>query len=93
MHVIVYRNEGPDAGHVYLNRPLGDDELLEESTFAAVVADELGAHLDEVNNEYIPNCCGDIRVEFMHREPHVVNGRFMGAVTIWSGKSFYLTHE
>lgn len=88
MHVIVYRNEGPDQGYVYLCRELADDELMDEREFANQVASSLGTSIDESDGN-IPNCCGDIRVEFTDHVPNVVDERYQGSTCIWSGESYY----
>jgi hypothetical protein len=92
MHVIVYCNEGPDTGLVYLTRELADEELLVERTFADRVASDLGLEL-EAPSGHIPNCCGDIRVEFMGHAPNVVDERYQGSTCIWSGESYYFAQE
>jgi hypothetical protein len=79
MYVSVYCNEGMDSGLVY---------LLNERTFADQVADEREATIAEPDG-YIPNCCGDLRVEFTDRVPHVIGERYQGSTCIWSGASFY----
>ncbi len=92
MFVIVYCNEGFSSGYVYLCRELADDEIMCERTFA----DQVAATYDQTIAEsdgYIPNCSGDLRVEFMDHEPKIVNERFQGATRIWSGESFYFERE
>ena len=88
MHVIVYCNEGPDQGYVYLNRELTDDEVMDERRFADEVAGTLDREIDE-SDGHIPNCCGHLRVEFIDHEPNVVDERYQGSVRIWSGESYY----
>ncbi len=92
MHVIVYANEGMDQGYVYLNRPLSDDEIMNERRFADEVANMLESDIDD-SPGHIPNCCGDIRVEFVDHEPNVVDERYQGTTRIWSGESFYFKRE
>lgn len=92
MHVVVYCNEGPDAGLVYLSRALADDEVMSERRFADEVAGNLGLDIDE-SNGHIPNCCGDIRVEFIDHEPSMDGERYQGSVCIWSGESYYFERE
>lgn len=92
MWVIVYCNEGPDSGYVYLSRELTDDEVMDERRFADEVANHLGSSIDE-SDEHIPNCCGDIRVEFIDHEPNIVDEHYQGSVRIWSGESYYLARE
>lgn len=98
MWVIVYANEGMDQGMVYLRRQLADDEILDERRFA----DEIAANRDcEIADPdgYIPNCSGDIRVEFTDHEPAIERDahndcdRYLGSVCIWSGESFYFKRE
>ena len=81
MTVIVY---SPATDEVYLQRELGDTELMDERVFADQVADMFGVDIDD-SNGYIPNCSGDIRVEF---RPDVDN-----STHIWSGESFYFKSE
>ncbi len=92
MWVIVYCNEGWDAGLVYLCRKLADEEILNERTFADQIARQNDREIAE-SSGYIPNCCGDLRVEFMDHEPKIENERFQGATRIWSGASFYFERE
>lgn len=98
MHVIVYANEGMDQGYVYLTRELGDDEELDERTFADQVASMLDREIDE-SDGYIPDCCGDIRVEFLDGAPAIERDerndcdRYQGSVCIWSGESYYFKRD
>lgn len=97
MHVIVYVNEGPDQGLVYLNRALADDEIMDLRALADEVAASRDSEIDD-SDGYIPNCCGDIRVEFLDHEPRVETDRdgcqrYLGSVCIWSGESFYFKRE
>lgn len=92
MFVIVYCNEGFDAGHVYLCRELADDELLDERRFADEIARQYDRTIDE-SDGYIPNCSGDLRVEFTDHEPNVIDERYQGSTCIWSGESFYFARE
>ena len=92
MHVIVYANEGMDQGYVYLCRELADDEIMDERRFA----DEVAASRDTAIDDYpghIPNCCGDIRVEFTDHVPVVIDERYQGSTVIWSGESYYFARE
>lgn len=82
MHVVVY---SPETNEILLSRELGDDEIMDEIIFAREVADSLGQIVDESDNGYIPNCSGDIRVEF-RRDPG-------NDVCIYSGESFYFLME
>ncbi len=92
MHVIVYCNEGPDSGRVYMTRELADKELLVARTFADRVAFSLGLEIEEPTG-HIPNCSGDIRVEFIDHEPRIVGEHYQGSVRIWSGESYYFVVE
>lgn len=92
MWVIGYAPEGWDAGTVYLCRKLSDDETMSEERFADEIARSIGLEID-ASDGYIPNCCGDLRVEFMEHEPRVIDERFQGATCIWSGESFYFKRE
>ncbi len=77
MHVVVY---SPSTDEVYLQRELGDDEIMNAGVFADQVADMFEATIAEFDG-YIPNCSGDIRVEF-RPDPN-------NPTHIWSGESFY----
>jgi hypothetical protein len=92
MYVIVYCNEGFDSGYVYLCRALADDEIMSERKFADEIAAQYDREIDE-SDGYIPNCSGDLRVEFMEHVPKIVDDRFRGATCIWSGESFYFKTE
>lgn len=97
MYVIVYCNEGPDQGLVYLSRPLAGDEKMVARTFADEVANTLGLAISEPNG-HIPNCSGDIRVEFLDHKPRIeavadYGDRYQGSTRIWSGESYYFEQE
>ncbi len=92
MYVIVYANEGYDAGHVYLNRELADDEIMDERKFADEIAAQYDQEIDD-SDGYIMNCSGDLRVEFLNGPPNVIDERYQGSVCIWSGESFYFKRE
>ena len=92
MYVVVYCNEGPDSGTVYYLKKLSENEPMAERAFAERVAGSLGYDLAEENG-YIPNCCGDIRVEFVDHEPSIVGERYQGSTRIWSGRSYYFATE
>lgn len=77
MFVVVYN---PQTDETLYQRRLGPYEKMDERKFADLVAEMYDAEIDE-SNGYIPNCSGDIRVEFRPR-------RDKGTV-IWSGESFY----
>lgn len=81
MHVVVY---SPATDEVYLERELDDDEIMDERKFADEVADMFCCDIDE-SDGWIPNCSGDIRVEF---RPDPAN-----PTHIWSGESFYFKAE
>ena len=78
--VVVYIPEGPQSGEVLLRRPLDADEVMDARAFAVEVADEQERELAEKGG-HIPNCSGDLRVEF-RRDPD-------NSVVIFSGESFY----
>jgi hypothetical protein len=66
---------------------------MEARKFADRVAGFLGTEVVEPSG-YIPNCCGDIRVEFTEHEPTVdADGRYLGSVCIWSGESYYFSRD
>lgn len=96
MWVIVYANEGWDQGLVYLCRELSDDETMDERRFADEIAAQYDREIADPDG-YIPNCCGDLRVEFMEHKPACEtrdgDTRFLGATCIWSGESFYFKRE
>jgi hypothetical protein len=98
MWVIVYCNEGPDQGMIYLNRALADDEIMSARAFADEIARQFDREIDEPDG-YIPNCSGDLRVEFVDHEPEIEHDerhdceRYQGSVCIWSGASFYFKRE
>ena len=81
MFVVVY---SPQTNEVFLSRELADDEIMDERFFADMVADCYGVEIDD-SDGYIPNCSGDIRVEFK-RDPE-------NSVAIFSGESFYFKQE
>lgn len=82
MWVVVYEPGG--EGTVHLQRLLEANEEMDEEKFAWEIADDYEREIDEQDG-YIPNCCGDIRVEF-RRDPD--NG-----TVIFSGRSFYFKRE
>lgn len=92
MYVIVYCNEGPDSGLVYLTRELEDDELLVTRTFADEVANMLDSDIAP-NTGHIGNSAGHLRVEFTDHKPNVINERYQGSTRIWSGESYYFASE
>ena len=98
MFVIVYCNEGMDQGTVYLCRELADDEILNARTFADEIARQWDREIAEPDG-YIPNCFGDLRVEFLDHKPRTERDarnecdRYLGSTCIWSGESFYFKRE
>jgi hypothetical protein len=88
MHVVVYCNEGPDQGLVYLTRALADDEVMNARAFADKVADDLEQEIDD-SDGHVGNSAGDVRVEFIDDPPEIVDERYQGRTRIWSGESYY----
>ena len=82
MYVKAY---SPESGEVYMLRELDGDEIMDERSFADQVANEFFYSVIEEPNGFIPNCCGDIRVEFLEDPENDVH--------IWSGESFYIAAE
>lgn len=80
MHVII---ESPAGTEVY-RRELADSEVMDCREFADKYADSVGATISDESG-HIPNCCGDVRVEF---RPDPENH-----VHIWTGESFYFAPE
>lgn len=78
--VVVYIPEGPQAGEVLLQRPVEPNEAMDARAIAQSVADEQEQELAD-SDGHIPNCGGDLRVEF-RRDPD-------NSVVIFSGESFY----
>ena len=81
IYVVVY---SPSTDEIYLERELADDEIMDARVFANQVADMFSAEIDE-SDGYIPNCSGDIRVEFRPDKDNPTH--------IWSGESFYFKSE
>jgi len=81
MYVVVY---SPRTDEVYLERELDGEEIMDERVFADFVADMFGVEIEE-SDGYIPNCSGDIRVEFRPDRDNPTH--------IWSGESFYFKRE
>jgi hypothetical protein len=76
MHVVVY---SPSTDEVYLQRALADDEVMDARTFADQIADMFCMDIDD-SDGYIPNCSGDIRVEFRpdpSNPTHMERGKFL----------------
>ena len=82
--VVVYHPEGPQAGEVLLQQALEADDPMDERFWAQKVADQMEQELDD-SDGHIPNCSGDIRVEF-RRDPE-------NSTVIFSGESFYFRRE
>lgn len=81
MFVVVY---SPETNETIYVRRMGPYEKMDERKFANLVADMYDAEIDEPNG-HIPNCSGDIRVEFRpyrDKEWH-----------IWSGQSYYFKRD
>jgi len=81
MWVVVYN---PETNEEYLRRTVGEHEHLDTLAIAQSIAEECDQLIAEPDG-HIPNCCGDIRVEF-RRDPD-------NDVCIWSGESFYFKRE
>lgn len=77
MFVVIYR---PDTDEVLMQRRMGPYEKMDTRKFADQIADMYDAEIANPNG-YIPNCSGDIRVEFRPRRDD--------NTCIWSGESFY----
>ncbi|WP_062353842.1 hypothetical protein [Pseudoxanthomonas mexicana] len=78
--VVVSINEGPSQGLILLQRPLADNDALDLRGVADEVAQSRGQAIDEQDGG-VPDCAGDIRVEFRHDPDNTVS--------IFSGRSFY----
>lgn len=78
--VVVSINEGPSQGLILLQRPLADNDALDLRAVADEVAQSRGQAIDEQDGG-VPDCAGDIRVEFRHDPDNTVS--------IFSGRSFY----
>jgi hypothetical protein len=81
MHVVVI---DPSSGEVFMQRELSDDEILDCDVYANEYADQCGMDIDW-SDGYIPNCCGDFRVE-LREDPE-------NSVHIWNGQSYYFKGE
>ena len=81
MFVVVYN---PETNEQYYTRRMGPKEILDPYKFAKMVADMFDQTL-AVSDGYIPNCSGDLRVEF---RPHKNETH-----TIWSGENYYFEGE
>ena len=93
--VIVYCNEGMSQGDVYMHRLLRGDDIIDAKIYANEVAESLDLEIDD-SDGYIPNCSGDMRVEFWFerpkletREDHSMPSIKHYPAHIWTGQSFY----
>ncbi len=82
MFVVIYEPENGDA--IVMQRRMGPYEIMDARKFAESVALQWDMELDD-SPGYIPNCSGDIRVEFRPRRDV--------AWHIWSGESFYFKRD
>ena len=82
MFVVIYQPENGDA--VIYQRRMGPNEKLDLDRFAAMAADMCDAEIDN-RSGHIPNCSGDIRVEFRPRRDV--------AWHIWTGQSYYFKRD
>lgn len=82
MFVVVYEPENGD--NIVLQRRMGPNEKMDARKFADKVAAGMDLEIDDSDGS-IPNCSGDIRVEFRPR-------RDVGW-HIWSGQSFYFKRD
>ena len=82
MYVKAYN---PESGQVYLLRELAGDEIMDAQAFADQIAqDYFGAEIN-ASSGFVPNCCGDIRVEFLYVPE--------SAWRVWTGESFYIKED
>lgn len=81
MFVVVYN---PETNERIYCRRLGPNEKMDERRFAELVADMYESEIDN-SDGHIPNCSGDIRVEFRRQRD---NG-----TVIWSGESYYFKRD
>ena len=79
MYVKTY---SPESGEIYLIRELAEDEIMDERSFADQIAQDYFDSIIDESSGFIPNCSGDIRVEFLEDPSNDVH--------IWSGESFYI---
>jgi hypothetical protein len=77
MFVVIYN---PETNETLLSRRMGPHEIMDARRFADQIASDYETEIDD-SDGHIPNCSGDIRVEFRPRRD---NGTH-----IWSGESFY----
>ena len=81
MFVVIYE---PSSDIMLYSRRMGPNEELDLDKFAHMIAERSDREIDR-SPGYIPNCSGDIRVEFRPR-------RDDGTV-IWNGRSYYFKSE
>jgi hypothetical protein len=81
MFVVIYE---PTTDIVLYTRRMGPYEKMDMDKFANMIAREYDREIDPPNG-YIPNCSGDIRVEFRRQRD---NG-----TVIWSGQSYYFKRD
>lgn len=81
MFVIAYN---PETSEQFMTRRMGINEKMDEDVIAARIAASVGASLD-TSGGYIPNCCGDLRIEF---RPSLKN-----ETHIWGGKNFFFKRD
>ena len=92
--VIAYSNEGMCQGMVYYWSLLNGNDILDPDIYANKVANAMDVELAKESG-YIPNSCGDMRVEFWFEKPKFnINSDNSKSVArypvhIWSGKSYY----
>ena len=72
------------VGEEVARRQLPEDYVLDEDIYATQYADMIGVSL-ATNDGYIPDCCGDLRIEFREDPDNTVH--------IWSGQSYYFAEE
>jgi|HigsolmetaAR206D_1030411.scaffolds.fasta_scaffold00853_15 hypothetical protein len=74
----------PETGEEYRREPWPAGREINTLEAAMDVASDLGVSID-CSGDYVPSCCGDLRVEF-RRDPD-------NAVAIYCGESFYFARE
>ena len=82
MFVVIYEPENNDR--IIYQRRISPTEKLDLDRFALIGAILCEAELSKADG-HIPNCSGDMRVEFRPRRDVCWH--------IWSGKSYYFKHE
>jgi hypothetical protein len=81
MFVVIYE---PSTDVTLYSRRMGPNETIDARRFADMIAAEYDREIDEQNG-HIPDCCGDIRVEFRPRKNVSWH--------IWDGQSFYFKRD